>query len=258
VTTPDARRGAAADAAPVPDPGPDLPNLPLLDDARQRAAEAASGIEVKPTWRGWIHAATFPVAVATGVVLVVLAHGVAATWACAVFMTTSLLLFGISATYHRFPWSPRAKVFLKRLDHSNIFLLIAGTYTPIAVIALPPSTGTLLLVLVWTGALLGIVFRVFFVHAPRWLYVPLYVLLGVGALGFLGQLFAASVAMTVLILAGGAMYIVGAVFYGLKAPNPAPGRFGFHELFHSLTVLAYLCHWTAILVVALDPPVHGA
>lgn len=230
-------------------PGADLPNLPLLDDAL-----AYSSIERKPSWRGWIHAATFPVAIATGIVLVVLAQGVAATWACAVFMTTSMLLFGISATYHRFPWSPKAKRFLKRLDHANIFLLIAGTYTPIAVIALPPSKGVTLLVLVWTGAVLGILFRVFFLNAPRWLYVPLYVLLGVGALGFVVDLLEANVAMMVLVLVGGALYIAGAVFYGIKKPNLAPGHFGFHELFHTMTVLAYLCHWTGILLVALDPP----
>ncbi|KQO84154.1 hemolysin III [Frigoribacterium sp. Leaf263] len=229
--------------------GADIPNLPLLDDSLEYAS-----IERKPTWRGWIHAATFPVAIATGVILVVLADGAAATWASAVFMTTSLLLFGISATYHRFPWSPGAKRFLKRLDHANIFLLIAGTYTPIAVIALPPATSTLLLTLVWTGAGLGILFRIFFLGAPRWLYVPLYILLGVGALGFTGDLLAASVPMTVLVLTGGAMYVLGAVFYALKRPNPAPGRFGFHELFHALTVLAYLCHWTGILVLALNPP----
>ena len=140
------------------DGGAELPRLPLLDDALSYPS-----IERKPSWRGWIHAATFPVAIATGVVLVALADGAAATWACAVFMTTSLLLFGISATYHRFPWSPRAKMFLKRLDHSNIFLLIAGTYTPLAALALPPAQGSLLLVLVWAGAVLGISFRVFWI-----------------------------------------------------------------------------------------------
>ncbi|WP_423923048.1 PAQR family membrane homeostasis protein TrhA [Frigoribacterium sp. 2-23] len=232
------------------EPGADIPHLPLLDDAL-----AYASIERKPTWRGWIHAATFPLAIASGIVLVCLAQGAAAKWACAVFLTTSVLLFGISATYHRFPWSPNAKRFLKRLDHSNIFLLIAGTYTPLAVVALPESKGTLLLVLVWTGALFGIAFRVFWLGAPRWLYTPLYVLLGVGALLFVGDLFAANLAMMVLVLVGGGLYIVGAVFYATKWPNLAPGHFGFHELFHSLTVAAYVCHMTGIMIVVVNPPI---
>ena len=234
---------------------PALPHVPFTEEA-ETTPTMVGAADTRPAWRGWIHAGTFPLAAAMGIVLVTLAATPAAKGASAVFMATSLIMFGVSATYHRFPWRPVVKRVLKRIDHTNIFLLIAGTYTPIAVIAMPPGKGTLLLVLVWTGAFFGIVFRVFFVGAPRWLYTPLYVLLGVGALGFLGDLFAADVAMTVLILAGGACYIVGATFYALKAPNPAPGRFGFHELFHALTVVAYLCHWTAVLLVALHPPTY--
>ena len=109
-----------------------MPQLPLLE-----AAELDAKIEIRPTWRGWIHAATFPVAIAAGIVLIVLAQGAPAKWACAVFMATSLLLFGNSALYHRFDWGPKTKAVLKRIDHANILLLIAGTYTPIAVLALP-------------------------------------------------------------------------------------------------------------------------
>ncbi|MEK7663487.1 MAG: hemolysin III family protein, partial [Actinomycetota bacterium] len=159
-------------------------SLPLIEDA-----ESFPHVEVKPTWRGWIHTGTFPLAIAAGIVLIVLADGPAAKWSSAVFMTTSLLLFGISALYHRFNWSPKTKVMLKRFDHANIFLLIAGTYTPLAVLALPPSKGVLLLVLVWIGATLGIAFRVFWVHAPRWLYVALYILLGWAAMMYIVDLF---------------------------------------------------------------------
>jgi hemolysin III len=208
-------------------------------------------LEIKPTWRGWIHAGTFPLAIALGIVLVTLAHGPAAKASTAVFFATSLLLFGISATYHRFNWSPRAKLLLKRMDHSNIFLLIAGTYTPIAVLALPPQKATTLLILVWTGAVFGIAFRIFWIRAPRWLYTPLYVLLGIGALLYVGDLFAANPATMILVFAGGVLYIVGAVVYGFKRPNPLPGVFGFHEIFHALTVAAFLCHWTAVLLVAI-------
>lgn len=223
-------------------------SLPLIEDA-----ESFPPVEVKPSWRGWIHTGTFPLAIAAGIVLIVLADGPAAKWSSAVFMTTSLLLFGISALYHRFNWSPKTKVMLKRFDHANIFLLIAGTYTPLAVLALPPSKGVLLLVLVWIGATLGIAFRVFWVHAPRWLYVALYILLGWAAMMYIVDLFQANVAMMILVVVGGLAYTAGAVIYGLKKPNPIPGVFGFHEIFHTLTVVAFMCHWTAILLIALHP-----
>lgn len=222
--------------------------LPLLDDA-----EAHPPVDVKPTWRGWIHAGTFPLTIAAGIVLIVLADGPAAKWSSAVFMLTSMMLFGISALYHRFNWTPRTKVMLKRFDHANIFLLIAGTYTPLAVLALPPSKGILLLFLVWGGTVLGIAFRVFWVTAPRWLYVALYILLGWASVMYIVDLVQANVAMMVLVVIGGLAYTVGAVVYGLKKPNPIPGVFGFHEIFHTLTVVAFLCHWTAILLIAMNP-----
>lgn len=240
--TADVRHETEVDAAEV-----DLPNIPLLEDAREHQ-------DTKPTWRGWIHAGTFPVAIALGIVLIVLADGVAAKVSSAVFMLCSLLLFGVSALYHRFNWSDRTKKVLKRLDHANIFLLIAGSYTPITVLALPEGKAILLLCLVWGGALLGIGFRVFWISAPRWLYVPLYVLLGWAAVMFIVDFFTANAVMMILILVGGLLYTAGAVVYGLKRPNPFPGRFGFHEIFHTLTLLAFLCHWTAIFLVAIDPP----
>lgn len=234
------------------EPASDLPNVPLLEESIEYAA-----LDQKPTWRGWIHAGTFPLAVVLGIVLIVVADGPAARWSSAVFVTSSLLLFGISATYHRFTWSDRTRVLLKRLDHANIFLLIAGTYTPLAIMALPPEKGYLLLVLVWAGAAIGIGFRVFWINAPRWAYVPLYVMLGWAAVLYLGDLLAANVAMMVLVIVGGLAYTAGAVIYGLKKPNPVPGVFGFHEIFHTLTVVAFLCHWTGVLLVAVDPPFGG-
>ncbi|MBS1674053.1 MAG: hemolysin III family protein [Actinobacteria bacterium] len=228
--------------------GPDVPQLPLLD-----AAALDATVEIKPTWRGWIHAGTLPVAIAAGIVLIVLAHGTPGKWAAAVFMVTSLLLFGNSALYHRFDWKPKTKVVLKRIDHANILLLIAGTYTPLATLALPPAKGTLLLVLVWSGALLGILFRVFWINAPRWLYVALYLLLGWVAMMYIVDLVQANVAMMVLVCVGGLLYTAGAIVYAMKKPNPWPGRFGFHEIFHVCTVLAFLCHWTACLLISLAP-----
>ncbi|MFJ2535233.1 PAQR family membrane homeostasis protein TrhA [Microbacterium maritypicum] len=233
----------------TPEPsGPDVPQLPLLEAA---AVDAAA--ETKPTWRGWIHAGTFPVALVAGVVLIIVSQGAAAKWASAVFMLTSLLLFGNSALYHRIDWRPKVKVLLKRIDHANILLLIAGTYTPLAVLALPPEKGVLLLSLVWGGTLVGILFRVFWIHAPRWLYVALYLLLGWAAVMYLVDLMNANFAMMVLVIVGGLLYTGGAVVYALKKPNPWPGHFGFHEIFHVCTVLAFLCHWTACLLIALSP-----
>lgn len=226
----------------------DVPQLPLM-----QAAATDAAIETKPSWRGWIHAGTFPVAIATGVVLIALAHGAPGKWAAAVFMATSLLLFGNSAVYHRFNWGPRTKAVLKRIDHANILLLIAGTYTPLAVLALPPQKGLLLLVVVWSGTVLGILFRVFWINAPRWLYVALYLALGWAAVMYMVDLLNANVAMMVLVCVGGLLYTVGAVIYAMKKPNPWPGKFGFHEIFHVCTVLAFLCHWTACLLISLDP-----
>ncbi|SBS70147.1 conserved membrane hypothetical protein [uncultured Microbacterium sp.] len=235
---------------PASDAGAEMPELPLIE-----AAAVDANVELRPTWRGWIHAGTFPVAIAAGIVLVLLADGVAATWACVVFAASSLLLFGNSALYHRFDWRPRTKAILKRIDHANILLLIAGTYTPLSVLALPPEKGSLLLILVWSGALAGILFRVFWIGAPRWLYVALYLLLGWAAVMYMGDLLQANVAMMVLVIVGGLLYTAGAVVYALKKPNPWPGHFGFHEIFHVCTVLAFLCHWTASLLIALDPVV---
>jgi hemolysin III len=237
---------------PLPDESVVLPELPLMADAI-----AFPPSDVKPTWRGWIHAATFPVAIALGVVLIVMAVGPAAKISSSIFVASSLLLFGTSALYHRINWRPQVKAIFKRIDHSNVFLLIAGSYTPISVLCLPPAKATLLLWLVWGGAALGIGFRIFWISAPRWLYVPLYILLGWAAMMFIVDFFQANAIMMSLILVGGLCYTAGAIFYGLKRPNPFPGKFGFHEIFHALTLVAFLCHWTAIFLVATNPPVLG-
>lgn len=242
--------GESEDDAGPSDDDAEPVNLPLLD-------AAIAETEVRPTWRGWIHAATFPVAVVLGIVLIVSAVTPAARVSSLVFVLSSLLLFGISALYHRFDWKPGTKRLLKRIDHANIFLLIAGSYTPITVLALPHDKAVLLLWLVWVGAGLGIAFNVFWIGAPRWLYVPLYLLLGYASLAFIVDFFTANAAMMTLILVGGIFYTIGAVIYALKRPNPFPGRFGFHEIFHALTLLAFLCHWSAIFLVATVPPALG-
>ena len=225
-----------------------LPNIPLLEDAVDHEP-----YEAKPSWRGWIHAGTFPLAIVAGIVLISVANGPAAKISSAIFMATSLLLFGISAVYHRFNWNPTTLAVLRRLDHSNIFLLIAGTYTPLAINALPFPKNAILLTVIWAGAVIGIAFRIFWLKAPRFLYVALYIILGWGAILYVGDLVAANVVTMILVVIGGLSYTTGAVFYALKRPNPKRGVFGFHELFHACTVLAFLCHWTAILLLVLHP-----
>lgn len=209
--------------------------------------------DIKPTWRGWIHAGVLPIVIAAGIVLIVLADGVAAKVTGAVFYASSILLFGNSALYHRFNWKPKTKLALKRIDHANIFLLIAGSYTPITWLALEREKAILLLAIIWGTAILGIGFRIFWITAPRWLYVPIYVGMGWGAMAFISDFMNANAAMMILILVGGLCYTVGAVVYGLKKPNPFPGKFGFHEIFHTFTVLAFMCHWTGILLISLNP-----
>jgi len=210
--------------------------------------------ETKPTWRGWIHAGTLPAAIALGIVLVVLADGVFAKLMSGVFFLTTVLLFGGSALYHRFNWSPTTKAVLRRIDHANIFLLIAGTYTPIATLGLPMPQSVILISIVWGVALLGIAFRVFWLAAPRWLYVVLYLGLGWGALMYVVDFFVWIPISMILVFAGGLCYTGGAIVYALKRPNPSPKHFGFHEIFHACTLLAFLSHWTAVLLVAVWPP----
>jgi len=222
----------------------DLPNLPLIDDAL-----TFDNVEKKPTWRGWIHAGTFPIAIVLGIILVVAADGTAAKICSAVFFASSLLLFGTSALYHRINWSPKVKAIFKRIDHANIFLLIAGTYTPFAVLLLNGGQRVALLLIAWVGALLGVGFRVFWVNAPRWLYVPAYALLGWVAVVYLPALTeAGGLAMVTLIAAGGILYTIGGIVYGTKRPDPYPAWFGFHEVFHTLTLLAYICQYIAVSI----------
>jgi hemolysin III len=209
--------------------------------------------EFRPSWRGWIHTGVLPFVVAAGVLLVVFSEGWVAKTAAAVYFASSILLFGNSALYHRFNWKPFTKKLLKRIDHANIFLLIAGTYTPMAVSGLSSDKGVTLLIAVWIIAVLGIGFRVFWLSAPRWLYVPIYLAMGWIAVIYIVDFFYANWVMMTLVIIGGLCYSVGAVIYGAKKPNPIPAHFGFHEIFHALTVAAFFCHWVASLLIGLDP-----
>ena len=165
----------------------------------------------------------FPIAAIAGIVLVSTAPTDEGRIVSAIFATTSILLFGTSALFHRSSWSPPIQGLLRRMDHANIYLIIAGTYTPLAVLALPPGEGRTLLLIVWVGALAGVVFRVFWIRAPRWLYTTLYVVIGWVAVFFLADLIeGAGVTAVVLMAVGGVLYSVGAIVYGIKRPNPWP------------------------------------
>jgi hemolysin III len=219
--------------------------------AWEQPAAAALTAPLKPKLRGWLHAGMFPATLFAGVALTALADSPRGRIACAVYTLSACLLFGVSALYHRGNWGPKAAAVLRRLDHANIFLIIAGTYTPLAILLLPERTATTLLALVWSGAVAGIVFRIFWVHAPRWLYTPCYLALGWAAVFFLPQFMrSGGVAVLVCVTVGGLLYSVGGVIYGIKRPNPSPRWFGFHEVFHSLTLAAFIVHYVAISLVA--------
>ncbi len=202
---------------------------------------------IKPRLRGWLHAGTFPMSVLAGAVLVALSPEAHVRVATAVFALTASLLFGVSALYHRGTWGPRAHGVLQRFDHANIFLIIAGTYTPFSVLLLPEGPARTLLWIVWGGALLGVAFRVLWVGAPRWLYVPVYVALGWVAVAYLPDFWdGAGSAVFTLVVVGGALYTLGGLVYGLQRPDPNPRWFGFHEVFHALTVAAFATHYVGL------------
>lgn len=213
-------------------------------------AGAAPARPVKPRLRGWLHAGALPVALIAGFVLVALGPTVPARLAAAVYAITSGLLFGVSATYHRGTLSPRMTEVLRRMDHANIYLIIAGTYTPFALLALEGAARTAVLAVIWTGAVAGVLFRVLWLGAPRWLYTALYIALGWTALFVLPQLVAgAGIAAVVLVALGGVLYSAGGVVYGVRRPDPAPRWFGYHEVFHSLTLAAYVLQYVAVSLV---------
>ena len=217
-----------------------------------KSTVASATVPLKPKLRGWFHAGTFPLALAAGIVLICLAPTTTAVVAVTIFAITSWLLFGVSGVYHRGTWGPKWAAILRRMDHTNIFLIIAGTYTPLSVILLPHDSAIVLLTLVWSGALIGIGMRVFWLSAPRWVYVPCYLALGWAAVFYLPSfLHYGGVAVLSLIAAGGILYSVGAIVYGMKRPNPSPRWFGFHEIFHIFTIAAFTCHYIAIVMSTL-------
>ena len=208
----------------------------------------------KPLMRGWIHAIADPLSLAAGIVLICLAQDASLKWACAVFMTASLILFTNSACYHLGDWSPRVTDVLRRIDHVNIFLLIAGTYTPVS-FALEPFWRNVIIISMWACTAIAIVIHVIWINAPRWLYTVVYIIFGIYGLAYMVMFWNspyAGPAVVALLCAGGACYILGAIVYALRKPDPWPRVFGFHEIFHCGTVAGYACHMVAIYMVIIS------
>jgi hemolysin III len=207
---------------------------------------------LKPRFRGVVHQWSFFVALAAGAALVAWAPAGRATAASAVYAVALAGLLGTSALYHRVTWQPRARAWLRRLDHSMIFVLIAGTYTPFAVLVLDGTLADVVLVGVWGGALAGIVFTLVWVDAPKWLTAGCYVALGWFSIIAVPEIVSrAGAGALVLLAVGGVAYTAGAVVYARKRPDPRPATFGYHEIFHVLVVVAAAAHFTAVAVFAV-------
>jgi hemolysin III len=191
-----------------------------------------------------------PLALVAGLVLITITTELRGRVTLTIFTLTAVSLFTCSAIYHRVPWGPSAKAIWRRIDHANIPLLIAGTYTPFAIYLLDKSQAVILLSLVWGGALLSGVFRVFWLSAPRWLYVPIYLALGWAALIYLPDFYRnGGLAVLLLVATGGILYSLGAIIYAVKWPNFSINWFGFHELFHAMTAAAFISHFIAAILV---------
>lgn len=224
--------------------------LPYLGPAAAVESIAATVADLKPRLRGWLHAYAAAISIVTGATLVAVAaalRGGDAGATTGIYAGTVTALFGTSALYHRLNWGPRGRSIMKRLDHSMIFVFIAGTYTPIAALTLPRSSAAVVLTVVWTGAIFGVILQSAWPSAPRWLSVPCYIALGWVAVFVMPQLLHnAGVAALTLIAVGGVIYTLGAIVYGTKRPDPWPGTFGFHEVFHLCTLVAAVCHYVAV------------
>jgi len=204
-----------------------------------------------PSARGWIHLVSAIFAIVAGATLVAVAWvdgSPRAGWAALIYVGAFVAMFSVSAVYHRVRWAtPVAEKWMKRFDHSVIFVFIAGSYTPFALLAMPPDIGSKVLTIVWTGAAAGVALKMLWPSSPRWVGVPLYLLLGYVAVGFADVLLdGAGFTVVALLVAGAVLYNIGAVFYGVRWPNPWPTTFGHHEFFHAFTAAAATCHFIAI------------
>lgn len=205
-----------------------------------------------PRLRGKTHLIAAPMSLVMGITIVIASESSLTKLSVGIFTLSAVNLFGISALYHVGKWNISVKQWLRRLDHSNIYVLIAGTYTPVALLLLTDEKRQTLLILIWSAAVLGVLLSTLWITAPRFLSVAVYLAMGWASLAYLPDILeAGGVLVLTLIALGGISYSVGAVVYAKKSPNPSPSWFGFHELFHAFTILGFLFHFTAIALIAL-------
>ncbi len=215
-------------------------------------AEGDIVAKIKPRLRGVSHEYAFFVSIALGIALVAAASDGRARLAASVYAVAVTALLGTSALYHRVTWRPRARRWMRRLDHSMIFVLIAGTYTPVCLLALHGPLARTILIVVWAGALGGVVFKLLWIDAPKWLLALVYVALGCVSAALFGELPAAVGWLGVAgLAAGGLLYMIGAVVYASGRPNPWPKTFGYHEVFHALVLGAAALHYAVIAFAVL-------
>jgi len=221
-----------------------------VDAVKQAATDLQE--RVKPKLRGVIHEYAFPVSIVAGAILVIAASGGRERLAFAIYAVSLSALLGTSALYHRVNWTrPSTRRWMRRLDHSMIFVLIAGTLTPFALLVLEGTLATAVLVAIWAGAAAGIVVELIWTDSPKWVSVGVYVAVGwIGALAFPAIVARAGAGAGFLIAAGGLLYMVGAIIYARQRPDPSPAVFGYHEIFHVLVVAAATMHFTAIALYA--------
>jgi len=210
---------------------------------------------MKPKLRGVSHQYAFFVSLVCGLTLILAASDGRARLAASIYAVAVSALFGTSALYHRITWRPNARRWMRRLDHSMIFVMIAGTYTPVALLALKGPLASTILIVLWAGALGGVVFKLLWIDAPKWFFAGVYVVLGLVSAAVFGQLPATIGWLGVLGLAlGGLLYVLGAIVYASGRPNPWPKVFGYHEIFHALVIVAAGLQY-AVIAFAVLP--HG-
>jgi len=233
-----------------------------VTEARESAAERVAEVrdaaaeqiaKVKPRLRGVSHEYAFFASLVFGAMLIVLAKGTEAQLAVAIYAVSLSALFGVSALYHRVDWKRQSsRQWMRRLDHTMIFFLIAGTVTPFALLTIDGPLSTALLIAVWAGALAGTVVELVWTSSPKWASAAVYIGVGmIGAIGFPAIVAEAGIAAGLLIAGGGALYATGAIVYAAERPNPSPAVFGYHEIFHVLVIAAAAAHFAAIALFAV-------